>query len=124
MPQHKDEGVFIDYQPLFFYSFPQIPDPTRYFVPDSLMLQRNELSTKPPPWLGQGEAPHRVIFHQLLNHVKIQNQSVCCSFTAATFFPWCYCKLHPVQKKYINKSQRAWLDSVVWFVLNTERINI
>lgn len=31
MLQHKDEGHFIDYQPLFFYSFPQIPDPTQKF---------------------------------------------------------------------------------------------
>lgn len=40
------------------------------------------------------------------------------------FLSWRYSKLHPMQKKHINKSQRAWLYSVVWSVLNTERINI
>lgn len=40
------------------------------------------------------------------------------------FFPWCYCKLHLVHKKNINKSQRAWHGCVVCFVLNTERIDI
>lgn len=107
----------------FFHSFPQIPDPPRNFGPDSLTLQRNYF-VKWLSWLAQGDAPHGVIFHCLLNRVKIQNQSVCRLFTAVTFFSWRYCKLHAMQKKYINKSQRAWLDSVVWFVLNTERINI